>query len=612
MCGILGIITPRGTCANITRDAFEQVRDTLSHRGPDSAGTWQRHNVLLGHRRLAVIDTSSTGNQPRVSADDDSLHPSLALVYNGEIYNHLALRQQINAQTTRDHDSPGPHFISTSDTETLFHLLRLHREHTPNLLRGMYAFAAYFAREHELVLARDPMGVKPIYYALVNSGNVEHFCFASELQAIEKLLLALGIASEPDMVTVSAYMTTIRTTLGSRTLLRNISIVQPGETLTVDVSGPSVHVRRTQQSTIHPDEPSGTRDITQRVRAAIIDSVRSHMMSDVPVCTLLSGGLDSAIIASIARTPLSFCAGSQEAGSHSPDFAFAREAAALHAMEHREAIVTREMFREQWPAMVRHNAQPLSTPNEVAIFHVARTLRAAGCVVTLSGEGADELFGGYDLALLQARRAWQTGLIRTFEDAGEYELDANAWIGRTLKPQLLYPDAVRAMEHDAALTQFYRETFAAVARARDNDDPLQAHLRWQRTINLTGLLQRLDTATMRAGVEGRTPFADAHVMRLAEHLPIDRKLQLRQDSVTTKAVLREAFADDVLASILRRPKASFPLPFQAWIADHTSALHDSRFIREIVQPAALAHVQRDPAASWHLAWPLINLAMWRA
>lgn len=606
MCGILGIITPRGSVANISRGAFDAVRDAMQHRGPDDAGTWQRYNVLLGHRRLAVIEPTALGHQPMPLIDTRSQWntpstPRAVIVYNGELYNDEWLREQL--------DRRGKYCISMSDTGTLLRWVDLHGAQGLGMVRGMYAFGAWRADHEHLVLARDPLGIKPLYYAQVVSGGVEHFCFASELQAIEKLLRAIGVACEPDMVTVSAYMTTIRTTLGRRTLLRGVCCVLPGETITVDASGGELRLShaRVQTSRERPD----VADCVQFVRETVTASVRAHLVSDVPVCTLLSGGLDSAIIASVSRTPLSFCAGAQEAGVASPDFAFAKEAAAQYGMRHTEAIVTREMFIEEWPAMVAHNGQPLSTPNEVAIYHVARTLRSAGCVVTLSGEGADELFGGYDLALLQAWQAWQSGRITCAADAGEFELDANAWINRATKPHVLTPAAIRAAEHDEHLTQFYRETFAEIAAEREDDDPLQAHLRWQRRVNLTGLLQRLDTATMRAGVEGRTPFADVRVLQVAESLPMREKLRVDGDVVTTKAVLREAFSGDVLASILRRPKASFPLPFQSWMQEMTHVLESSAFIREWVTPAARQQIARDPGGHWHIAWPLMNLAMWR-
>lgn len=610
MCGILGIITPRGTVANILREEFERVRDAMAHRGPDGAGTWQRYNVLLGHRRLAVIEPTPAGAQPMRLVDTQSSWspwstPRAVIVYNGELYNTQWLQKQL--------DRGGRRCVSHSDTETLLRWIDRYGAAGLPMLRGMYAFGVWRDDHEEMVIARDPLGIKPLYYATVMSGGVEHFCFASELQAMEKLLSALGVTCEPDMVTVSAYMTTIRTTLGSRTMLRGVRCVQPGEHLTVDASGPSLVVRRDQTRLATARDAGGgvVTTLTAATRDVVRESVKAHLVSDVPVCTLLSGGLDSAIVASVARTELSFCAGAQEPGVASPDFAFAREAAALYGMRHTEAIVTRERFATQWPAMVAHNRLPLSTPNEVAIHHVASTLLAAGCVVTLSGEGADELFGGYDLALLQAREAWRSGRIKTTGDAGEFELDATAWIGRAMKRHVLTPEAYRSAEGDEHLTSHYRDEFARVGEPDTVDDPLQLHLRWQRTINLTGLLQRLDTSTMMAGVEGRTPFADVRVMQFAEQLPMEWKLQTQAGGVTTKAILREAFAGDVLASILRRPKASFPLPFQTWMADSAHVLERSAFVHALVLPDVVQQVRRDPAAHWHLAWPLINLAMWR-
>jgi asparagine synthase (glutamine-hydrolysing) len=289
---------------------------------------------------------------------------------------------------------------------------------------------------------------------------------------------------------------------------------------------------------------------------------------------------------------------------------------------------------------------PLSTPNEVAIHEVARTLRADGNIVTLSGEGADELFAGYDVPILDAARfegllsrdaqrdgAWNSPEIM---HPGEFQLFSNAWISPKAKGAVLNEDLWKALEGDHALLGFYRSEFEAVASERDDDSPLQAHLRFHRRINLAGLLQRLDTATMQASVEGRTPFADREVMEFAEGLTLEEKCVVFSDegerlngggfrSLTvavpmnggkgveraeTKRVLRRAFAADLPPEVVTRKKASFPLPFQGWIEDHVQVLRRSSFAKSLFTPAAIEAVAAQPAAAWPFAWPMVNVGIW--
>jgi len=282
------------------------------------------------------------------------------------------------------------------------------------------------------------------------------------------------------------------------------------------------------------------------VREAVADSVARHLRADVPTCLLLSGGLDSSIIAACAasrrgtssREPLrTYCSGARaDAGPDLGDFPHARLMADQIGARHREAPVARDAFARRWREMVHTLGLPLSTPNEVAINTVAKALRADGQVVTLSGEGADELFAGYEEPL---RQAWQfehsrrrVGPARRGlpENGGLHQLHANAWIPLHVKEALFTAPVWRGLNADADLEAAYKAEFAAVSEGLSVDDhgfasePLEPHLRFLRRINLAGLLARLDTATMLESVEARTPFADGVVADLAESLPMSDKL----------------------------------------------------------------------------------------
>ncbi|MCH8270182.1 MAG: asparagine synthase [Planctomycetes bacterium] len=375
--------------------------------------------------------------------------------------------------------------------------------------------------------------------------------------------------------------------------------------ITVDLAGDEPHLTHTQLP-IRSVDAAATTD-PEHTRKVIESSVRVHLRADVPACCLLSGGLDSSIIAAIAADVLpddhlhTFCAGAPDDDPDS-DFSFARTAAEHIGCAHTETPVTAALFARRWADMVRRQGVPLSTPNEVAINEVARVMRANGRVVTLSGEGADELFAGYELPIRLAAAHVEAGN----EEPGLFQLHSNAWIPVIAKPNALNPAAWRAIEHDDALLDFYREEFTAAAT--ETDDPLDAHLRFHRRVNLSGLLLRLDSATMLESIEGRTPYADRDVAAFAQSLALNDRY--RGDPCETKRPLRRAFADRLPQTIVERPKASFPLPFQDWMHEHAGALRTSDLIDELFAQETIETTVANPSLNWAFAWPMINLALW--
>lgn len=615
MCGIFGVATVRGRSVGLSDAAACALRDRLAHRGPDGAGLWRSgtegraDHVLLAHRRLAVIDRSPAAAQPMVrAAPDGSLS---VLSYNGELYNDAELRASLAEL--------GYRFHTTSDTETVLAALTHWGVEAIPRLRGMFALAWFDAQTQTLLLARDPLGIKPLYYTPTRSNTP--IVFASEPHAI---LAHPGVSVQPDPITTSAYLTTIRTTLGDRTLFEGVRVVLPGQILLFDLGGEQAQMKTLDADWFQtaPDTWFNGPEAEEAVATVITDSVLRHLRADVPACSLLSGGLDSSIVLACllgapnpgSHRPRTYCSGHDNASPDS-DFAHARRVAAHLGSDHTEAPVTRELFAERWPAMVSAMGLPLSTPNEVAINHVAKRLRADDQIVALSGEGADELFGGYDLPLEQARD-WEfdrsNSIAPWVSDPGVFQLLSAAWIRPGDKPQILSPSIWRSADQDAHLGSVYSDQFAQLRRSTD-DSPLAAHLRFHRRVNLVGLLQRLDTATMLEGVEGRTPLADILVARLAEALPTDMKFSQPTSPGAawgTKLVLRRAFARRLPPDVVARPKASFPLPIQEWVADQTTVLSRSAFARDLFTPAAIAHVVQNPARLWNLAWPMLNLALW--
>lgn len=587
----------------------------MAHRGPDGSGYLDAGHVVLAHRRLAVIDPTPAGHQPMQAADGSS-----AIVYNGELYNEPRLRAEL--------ERAGHRFRTNSDTETLIAALRQWGTAALGHLRGMYAFGFHDVVSQRLLLARDPLGIKPLYYWRGMHAGAPTVVFASEIPPI---LGHPGVTPRPDLITVSAYLTTIRTTLGERTLFEGVRALQPGEWIEIDLASEPLTARHGH---IAPKDVVAidANESDQSTRAALEDSIKAHLRSDVPICCLLSGGLDSTIVATVARRELdelwTYCSGARSDASGESasldDFAAARVAADHLGVRHSEAPIDGEMFSSRWQEMVAAMGVPLSTPNEVAINEVARRLRADGKIVTISGEGADELFGGYELPMRGAHEFEAT--LASSDDGDEisrterralFQANHAAWVPISAKAAIFHEPIARVLEGDAPLLSFYAHELDRLEHEGVNEHPAQRHLRFQRRINLTGLLQRLDSATMLASVEGRTPFADVAVARRAEALPMASKFVLgarngdqRSGASRTKIALRNAFAGVIPELILRRPKASFPLPFQAWCGDMAPVLSQSALARELFTEAAIATIASRPAEVWPLAWPMINIALW--
>jgi len=591
MCGIASIINLGQHLNPIPRHTVERMRDRIAHRGPDDSGLWENKRACIGHRRLSIIDPTPAGHQPMSSPDGRYI-----LAYNGELYNDHDIRVELA--------SMGVVFRTNCDTETLLHALITWGDEAIQKLRGMFAFLFYDTHQEQITIARDPLGIKPLYFSIIGNEHSQQMLVASE---IASLLEHPQVPRTPDPVTFSAYLSSIRTTLGERTMYAAIRTLQPGDWITIDLNNAagSKHINWWDKAHSEP---------TQGIRQTVEESVHRHLRSDVPMCALLSGGLDSAITTSIAMRSLgelhTYCAGARSDG-FDDDFAYARQMAEHLGTTHHEIEVTQDDFVHQLPKMISALGYPVSTPNEIAIHAVAKALRAQGHIVTLTGEGADELFAGYVPVMQQcAQHVAQLTDPQADPDGGLFHLRINAWISEELKPSVLNPVRLAEADNDHQLRAYYQKSFQAVHERAATDSPLQAHLEFQRRMNLPNLLQRLDTATMLAGVEGRTPFADTEMVIAARSLPMSLKLTQTGQEVQSKIALREAFRAELPDAIVNRPKASFPLPFQQWLTPFKDVLFESPFARQYFSQQAIGLVAANPTKYWHMTWPMLNLILW--
>jgi len=369
MCGIVGIIA-RNPRAVVDPLRLARMRDSLRHRGPDGEGLWIEGPVGLGHRRLSIVDLAA-GQQPMKSADGNS-----CLVFNGEIYNHLQLRQRL--------ETLGHRYQTRSDTETILHLYE-RGERGVEELGGMFAFALWDRARSTLLLARDRLGIKPLYYAC----SERELLFASEIKAI----LAAGFPAVLNRDVLPEFLAS-RYLASDETFFQGIRKLLPGRTLSWSRDG-GFRERRYWQVPAATDEESGPqltlREHAAAVRTRLSAAVESQLMADVPLGLFLSGGLDSSGLAALMAPMMggrlqTFSVGFAEAEAN--ELAYARLAARAVGAEHREVIVTAEQFFAALPRLVWHEDEPIAFPSSVPLHFVSQ-LAQQHVKVVLTGEGAD-------------------------------------------------------------------------------------------------------------------------------------------------------------------------------------------------------------------------------
>ena len=561
MCGIAGI-AKFDVHEPVEESRLKWMRDVLRHRGPDGEGLFVDGPVGLGHRRLAIVDVGG-GHQPMTNEDG-----SVWIVFNGEIYNHAALRPGLEARGHRYH--------SRSDTETILHLYEEEGERSVERLQGMFAFAIWDRPRRRLLLARDRLGIKPLYYAI----TPRELVFASEIKA----LLAAGVRAELHQAVVPEYLATGFVS-GEETLFRGVRRLPPATTLSWS-PGQDTSPRRYWQ--LPAAGRAGGPPLAERareVRDRLASAVHSHLMSDVPLGLFLSGGIDSsgllALMAPMVKEPVrTFAVGFSHREAN--ELAYARLAARSAGSEHREVVVSPEEFFGALPRLVWHEDEPIAFSSSVPLYFVSRLAREHVKVV-LTGEGADELFLGYNRYRVTA---WNERLGRPYWRAAPDGLQATVRRLAERLPRRLRRYAVRSFlalepgprglfcENFAVFPQALRQRVMADASllARDphaealrcyeeaDGEALDRMSRADLQTYLVRLLMKQDQMSMAASIESRVPFLDHEFVEHVVSIPGAFKLRGWQ----TKAVLRSALQGLVPPAILSRPKMGFPVPVGRW------------------------------------------------
>jgi asparagine synthase (glutamine-hydrolysing) len=624
MCGICGMAY-RDPARQPDRTVLGAMSAVIRHRGPDSAGFHAGPGVGLGARRLAIIDVAC-GDQP-VANEDGTVH----VVFNGEIYNHELLRTELQRR--------GHHFRTHVDTEVIVHLYEELGAGCVTRLRGMFAFALWDARSHTLLLARDRVGKKPLYYA-------EHdgaLLFGSELKC---LLQYPGFRPVPDTAALHHYLS-LQYVPDPLSAFAGVRKLPPAHWLSWTLG--DVRTQRYWDLDFQQKQRISYAAAREQVRDAVVEAVRVRLMSEVPFGAHLSGGIDSAVVVAVMAGLLdqpvrTFSIGFRErAYDETP---WARSVARRYGTEHHDIIVEPSAL-DVLPALIEHFDEPFADPAAIPLWYLARFTRQH-VTVALNGDGGDEAFAGYQRyyadPIADAYRAIPRVLRRTLLDpalrAIPYRADVpleRSYVGalrlltsaaRTshgasvLRWGSYFDEAdKRALFRPEILASFEAPPSAALLEATFEAAP--AHSRLDRTLYtdlhhyLPGaLLVKADRMSMAHSLEARSPLLDHHVIELAATLPSSYKLR----GLRTKRVLRDAFADLLPPGIGTRPKMGFGVPLAAWFrgalrepARDLLTGADTR-IGEYLLPDRVTTVL-DEHVSGRLdhgkrLWALLNLEMW--
>ncbi|MBU8791852.1 asparagine synthase (glutamine-hydrolyzing) [Oceanobacillus caeni] len=556
MCGFIGMVYDYPTDVDEKdMDSLRRKNNIIAHRGPDDEGYFVDEYISFGFRRLSIIDIES-GVQP-LSYDNDKIW----LVFNGEIYNYVELRDELKQD--------GYSFSTESDTEVIAALFSKYKEDAFQYLRGMYSILVWDKDDKTLYGARDPFGIKPLYYYRTEDG----IAFASEKKS-------LGLMLEKEEVNVDAlqHYLSFQYAPEPMTLAQGIEKVEPGHYFVKKI-GEDITFTRYWHATFQPIFNKDKKDWINQIQEVMYDSVKVHMRSDVPVGSFLSGGIDSTLIVSIAKefnpNIKTFSVGFQRDGFSEVDVA--KETADKLKVENISYTITPEEYVENLPKIMWHMDDPLADPACVPLYFVAREARKH-VKVALSGEGSDELFGGYNiyrepesLKIFNAIPRPIKGLLANVAKALPEGMKGKSFLERGITPlRERYIGNAKMFEENEKrelLTHYIENNnYQQITDGLYDfvkDYPLVNQMQYIdiHTWLRGDILLKADRVTMANSLELRVPFLDKEVFRVASGIPVDLKIA----NGTTKSILREAAKGIIPEHVLDRKKLGFPVPIRHWL-----------------------------------------------
>jgi asparagine synthase (glutamine-hydrolysing) len=623
MCGIAGVLY-----ADPARPpdpaVLSAMGDSIAHRGPDGVGFWTEPGVGLVHRRLAIIDLN-TGDQPIGNEDG-----SVQVIYNGEIYNFPELRAALEAR--------GHRFRTRTDTEVIAHLYEEEGERLVERLRGMFAFALWDREHRRLLLARDRLGIKPLYVYR----DAEKLLFGSELKAI---LAHPGIPRQVDGAALEEFMA-YGMVPGSRSIFRHVEKLPPAHLVVAQPGQWGQAPRRYWSLRFEPDDRPTPGEWQEAIRAKVEECVRRHLVADVPLGAFLSGGVDSSVVvascAGATPEPLqTFSVGFEEQAYC--ELPYARQVAERFGTQHFEEIVTPRAV-DLLDELAYHYDEPFADSSAIPTYLVARFARRHVKVV-LSGDGGDEAFGGYrryahdlkeaavrrwlpgwfrrrilgPVARLWPRADWLPRVLRAKTLLTNLSLDPAAAYANTLascrlplRRRLLAPDVAAGLNGHQP-EQIVQAGYATAS----GDDPLGGMIAADLvTLLPDDYLVKVDRASMAHGLEVRPPLLDHELLELAARIPSRWKVR----GGATKWILKQAYRDRLPEAVLGRPKQGFEVPIDSWLRGplremFASAVLDRRArVRDLIDQHTAARLYRAHLAgtgrNGAVLWTLLVLARW--
>ncbi len=606
MCGIVALVR---SSRPPSLDEIVAMRDVVTYRGPDGCGALVDGPVALGHRRLSIIDLAG-GQQPMSDVTE-----RYQIVFNGEIYNYLELRQRLSSQ--------GWTFRTNSDTETILAAYALLGDDFVQHLTGMFTFALWDSVDQRLVVARDRLGIKPLYVFRAQ----DTIAFASEIKSFRPLPEWRGTPRPGALEEYLIY----RNLSGRGTMFESVEKVQPGEIWTVDATSSWSGEPRTYWELPHPAHSTGEQrsvdEWSEELDSTMTQVVHDHMISDVPLGTFNSGGVDSSLITALVSEHANDRLNTYSVGFDDPDFdetPYADMVVNRYGTSHHRLVVAPETYAEHLERAIWHHDEPLNHPHSVHLMKLSE-LAKQKLTVVLTGEGSDELFAGYtryrfpallDRAVLRTRLArrslrllsallpqrTRTRIRATVDTTGQVDIAALAAFSD--------PGAVRALISASVMARDTPEVEA-------QNGLLAAVLRWDQQTYLQSLLNRMDKMSMAASLEGRVPFLDHRIVELAARMPSNVKLR----GATTKYIVKRISERYLPEAIINRKKAGFAVPISQWLRPGG---HLNGHLQRLLEPDAKCRDHFDWATVERLCkqhqegsvdhgeilWGLLNLEIW--
>lgn len=547
MCGIVGFVNNR---KNKDKD-LTLMLNRIIHRGPDGEGKYIDNNVALGHRRLSIIDLEG-GGQPIYNEDKN-----LVIIFNGEIYNYLDLKEDLV--------SKGHKFSTNTDTEVILHGYEEYKEDILDKLRGMFAFVIWDKKAKKLFGARDHFGIKPFYYYLKG----KNFMFASEIKAF---LDHSCFKKELNKDLLPSYLC-FNFTPTNDTFFKNVYKLEPGHYFIYENG--KLNISRYFNITFDEQEYDYD-ELVDKISSVMKDSVSKHMISDVEVGSFLSSGIDSSYIVSLAKPNKTYTAGSDN--SRYDETIYAKDLADKLGISNKSKKISREEYLNIIPTIMYHFDEPVADPAAVALYFVSREA-SRDVKVVLSGEGADEFFGGY-------------GYYRRYIDSISYnkipfcirrviskfcsllpEIRGINFLvrrGRTLEEDYIGVNKVFSEKEAKKMVNFKHNylTNREITAPTYNEQKESGKVIKMQSIDIKfwfvkDILQKADKMTMANSIEGRVPFTDIEVFKLARTIPYNHKITKEN----TKVALRSAAKKDIPTEAYNKKKLGFPVPLREWVRE---------------------------------------------